>query len=116
MTGHVQIVAIIAGKQAESHAELKLGLTLLGVGGTSVAGVTFKPVVETVEGWRTPIDVRVCHVTWLVLVCPHKDHKTLRRRVAPVFAGPGIAGAISASSVFVWLRASAGHSTVVTSR
>ena len=54
-TGEVQIMGINAGTQAESHTELKPGLTLLSVGGTSVAGMPYKQVIETIKGGGRPL-------------------------------------------------------------
>ena len=51
----MEVIGINAGTQAEAHTELKPGLVLLSVGGTSVVGMPYKQVIETIKGAGRPL-------------------------------------------------------------
>ena len=52
-TRSVQVVTVNPGTQAEDHAELKPGLTLIAVAGTSVVGMPYPKVIETIKAQKS---------------------------------------------------------------
>ena len=54
-TGSVDVVGINPGTQAERHPELRPGLSLVTVGSTSVVGMPYRQVIETIKVQGRPV-------------------------------------------------------------
>ena len=54
-TGAVEVLGINPGTQATTHPQIKPGLTLMAVGATSVVGMPYKQVIETIKAQGRPV-------------------------------------------------------------
>ena len=54
-TGAVEVMGINPGTQATTHPQLQPGLTLLAVGATSVVGMPYPQVIETIKAQGRPV-------------------------------------------------------------
>ena len=54
-TGAVEVLGVNPGTQATTHPQLQPGLTLLAVGATSVVGMPYPQVIETIKAQGRPV-------------------------------------------------------------
>eukprot|EP01044_Picomonas_judraskeda_P005262 COSAG03_NODE_491_length_7456_cov_22.158353_1_plen_303_part_10 len=54
-TRSVDVIGINAGTQAEKHSQLRPGLSLVAVGSTTVTGMPYKQVIETIKAQGRPL-------------------------------------------------------------